>query len=164
MRQTGKCQQWSANMIQKQQWCETAVPFGPLLFARFSSSPPLDAALGSGYKHTGVFLPNPFFLLHFYYLYSIKLSFRSSVWQNCWPAHCFGKLSVHNRAPSVTERFHIKQNWHISVPSLRHFGCFPKPKCLTFEIQHLTMMSKLLQANAMTDYGRFSKFRLDNLR
>lgn len=108
--------------------------------------------------------PNPFVFLHFYYLYSINISFRSSVWQHCWPAHCFGKLGVHNRAPSVVERFRVKLNCHISAPSHQHFGCFPKTKCSTFEIQHLTMMCKLLQANGMADYGRVSKFRLDNLR
>lgn len=100
MRQTGKCQmQWNPNMTPKRRWREAAVPFGPLLFARSSSRCCFRLWVQA---HRG-FSAKSIFFFALYYLYSIKISFRSSLWQHCWPAHCFGKLSMHNRAPSAYE-------------------------------------------------------------
>lgn len=101
--------------------------------------------------HRGFSAKSILLLVHFYYLYSIKISFRSSVWLHCWPALCFGKLRVHNRASSVAERFCTKLNITFHRLPVNILVVFQKTKCLIFKVRYLTIMCKLLQANGMSE-------------
>lgn len=103
MRQTGKCQmQWNPNMTPKRRWREAAVPFGPLLFARSSSRCCFRLWVQA---HRGFSAKSIFFSLH----YTIYIPSNSHLGQVCGniagqqACHCFGKLSMHNRAPSAYE-------------------------------------------------------------